>query len=388
MQHALDVFKFQSDSCNLNHMDSMKSVAERIHLGLLEVIANLSDETVSDSAISGYPTCVGSQFSSRSLSMLPPKPKIFQGREKELYEIIQCLGKESPARVVILGPGGMGKSTLARAVLHHPDIQTQYPQQFFVACDSTTTTSELASLIGTHLGLPPGPNTTKAVIQRLSKKRPALLILDNLDTAWEPIETRNEIEELLGLLSAVQSLTLLITMRGTERPAKVAWTHPFLPPLRPLEMDAAHRMFVDIADDIHPAEEVAKLLQLTDNLPLAVDLMAHLVDSDNCANVLAHWEIQRTRFLSEGHDRQSSLDKSINFSIFSPRMNANPGALDLLRILSILPFGLSETELLQSNFDIDNILSAKSVLLSTSLAYLDHHKQLKALVPIREHVHH
>ncbi|KAJ7622333.1 P-loop containing nucleoside triphosphate hydrolase protein, partial [Roridomyces roridus] len=305
----------------------------------------------------------------------PPRPKIFQGRDKELDEIVQSLWKASPARVVILGPGGMGKSTLARAVLHHPDIETQYTQRFFVSCDSTTTSSELTSLIGTHLGLPPGPNSTKAVNQRLSENSPSLLILDNLETVWEPMESRHEIEDFLGLLSGVKSLLLLITMRGTERPAKVAWTHPFLLPLRPLEMDAAHRMFIDIADDIHPAEEV-------------VDLMAHLVDSDNCANVLSRWEIQRTTLLFQGHDRQSSLDKSISFSISSPRMHSNPGALDLLRILSILPFGLSETELLQSHFDIDNIRSAKSVLLSTSLAYVDHQKQLKALVPVREHVHH
>src|ERR1700753_1225604 len=99
-------------------------------------------------------------------------------------------------------------------------------------------------------------------------------------------------------------------MRGAERPAKVHWTRPFLPPLKPLSAEAARQMFIDIADDFHEPNEIDQLLQLTDNMPLAVDLIAHLVDDDTCASVLGRWESEKTSLLSIGYDHRSNLDAS------------------------------------------------------------------------------
>jgi hypothetical protein len=52
----------------------------------------------------------------------------------------------------------------------------------------------------------------------------------------------------------------------------------------------------------------------------------------------------------------------------------------------MLPDGLSDAELVQSNLPIDNILSCKATLICTTLAYKDEHKRLKALAPIREYM--
>jgi hypothetical protein len=79
-------------------------------------------------------------------------------------------------------------------------------------------------------------------------------------------------------------------MRGAERPAKVRWTRPFLMPLDRLTDDAARLTFIDIADEFHDSKEINQLLRLTDNLPLAVELIAHLVDYEGSSNVLARWE--------------------------------------------------------------------------------------------------
>jgi hypothetical protein len=57
-----------------------------------------------------------------------------------------------------------------------------------------------------------------------------------------------------------------------------------------LGQEAAHRTFIDIADDGHSPEEINKVLSLTDNMPLAINLLAHLVNSEGCANVLSRWE--------------------------------------------------------------------------------------------------
>ncbi|KAJ7907815.1 hypothetical protein B0H13DRAFT_1879265 [Mycena leptocephala] len=247
-----------------------------------------------------------------------------------------------------------------------------------------TTQVELAALIGAHVGLKPGNDLTQQVIQYFSNSSDSLLILDNLETLWEPAESRGKIEEFLSLLTGVDHLALLITMQGAERPAKVAWTHPFLPLLKPLQQAAARQTFIDIADNIHDPKEVDKVLSLTDNMPLAISLIAHLVDSEGCSHVLSRWEEEKTSSISEGYDRTSNLDLSISLSLLSSRLN--PHSKLLLSLLSMLPDGLSDVELVQSKLPIDNILGCKAALIRTSLAYSDEHKQLKALVPIREYM--
>ncbi|KAJ6472024.1 P-loop containing nucleoside triphosphate hydrolase protein, partial [Mycena sanguinolenta] len=314
---------------------------------------------------------------------LPPKPKIFHGRETELEDIMKILGQQTP-RIAILGGGGMGKTSLAKAALHHSDTLTRFEQRFFVSAEPATTSVELAALIGLHLGLNPGKDLTRTVVQYLSKTLSCLLILDNLETVWESIESRGDIEEFLLLLTDVKHLGLIITMRGTERPAKVHWTHPFLLPLQPLSDDAAQETFQDITDNSYSIEDFNQLLSFTDNMPLAVNLLAHLVDYEGLENVLTQWETEKTSLLSIGHDRRSSLDASISLSLSSSRITSD--SKELLSLLSILPNGLSDSELVQSQLPIPNILSCKTALLATSLAYQNSNKRLLVLIPVREHI--
>ena len=115
-------------------------------------------------------------------------------------------------RIAILGPGGIGKTSLARAVLHHTEVSVQYTQhRYFVACDSATSKVELAALIGAHLELKPGKDLTQAVIRFLATASPSLLILDNLETVWEPTELCSDIEEFLSLLTDLRDLALIVS---------------------------------------------------------------------------------------------------------------------------------------------------------------------------------
>ncbi|KAJ7135646.1 hypothetical protein C8R44DRAFT_544386, partial [Mycena epipterygia] len=270
-------------------------------------------------------------------------------------DIVKTLNQDS-ARIAILGAGGMGKTSLAKAALHHPDVVSKYQHLFFLAVDSTTTSIELAALIGLHIGLKPGKDLTKPVVHYFSNSSSSLLVLDNLETLWEPMESRGAVEEFLSQLTDILHLAL---MASAERPGKVRWTRPFLQPLKPLSDDAARQTFADIAEDFLDSEDITK-------------------------NVLVRWETEKTSLLSAGHDRRSNLDISIQISLSSPRLSS--GAKDLLSLLSILPDGLSNMELGQIKLPISNILECKSMLLGTSLAYEDDRKRLKSLVPIREHM--
>jgi Cdc6-like AAA superfamily ATPase len=147
--------------------------------------------------------------SSTSFSMLPSKPKIFHGRESEVEKIMKMLSQESP-RIAILGGGGMGKTSLARMILHHLDTAAKFEDRYFVSAESATTSIELAALIGLHVGLNPGTDLTRPVVQYFSCRPSCLLVLDNLETVWEPIQSRDRIEEFLALLTAVKHLALIV----------------------------------------------------------------------------------------------------------------------------------------------------------------------------------
>ncbi|KAJ7707044.1 P-loop containing nucleoside triphosphate hydrolase protein, partial [Mycena metata] len=318
--------------------------------------------------------------------MLPAKPKIFHGRESELTDILKLFYQGTP-KIAILGAGGMGKTSLASAVQHDEEVTIKYQgNRFFVACDTAASKVELAGLIGTHLRMKPGGDLTQAVLHYLSEGPPTLLVLDNLETVWEPVESRKEIEEFLSLLTDIASPALIITMRGTERPSKVQWTHPFLLPLQPLSQEAAQRMFLDIADDQHLMEEVDQLLSLTGNMPLSINLLAHMVDAEGCTKILSRWHREKTSVISVGYDRRSNLELSISLSLASPRITSVPYSAELLSLLSILPDGLPDVELKQSDFAILNVLDCKRALVRTALAYTDDYKWLQALVPIREYM--
>jgi hypothetical protein len=153
-----------------------------------------------------------------------------------------------------------------------------------------------------------------------------------------------------------------------------------------LEQAAARQTLIDIAEDHHNPEEVDRVLSLTDNMPLAINLIAHLVDVEGCSSVLSRWEEEKTSLISDGYDKRSNLDLSISMSLSSPRIQAVPHSKELLSLLAILPDGLSDLELVQSKLQIDDVLDCKTALIRTALAYRDEKKRLKALVPIREYM--
>jgi hypothetical protein len=59
---------------------------------------------------------------------------------------------------------------------------------------------------------------------------------------------------------------------------------------------------MDITDNTYANEDIYKILQFTDNMPLAIDLIAHLSDSEGLSNVLTQWETEKTALLSTRYD--------------------------------------------------------------------------------------
>ncbi|KAF7298440.1 AAA domain-containing protein [Mycena kentingensis (nom. inval.)] len=347
---------------------------------LLEIFQRDSIESASlskHSSVSGAST----------LSLfLPPAPQIFHGRKKEIQHALGLLLQDSP-NIVLLGPGGIGKTAMAKTLMHDPVVVAKYQHRYFVSCDSMRTANDIEFALAFALGLEIARKPGAAVVQQLRAQAGTLVVLDNFETPWEDEMTRKEVEDFLVSVAEVPGVGLLIAMRGQERPSQVKWSRPFLPPLDPLSAEDALQAFIEIADpdDDTSKEDIVKVLSITGNVPLAVTLMASITfrADGGCAAVLARWSTENIALLSDSEDKDHSLTASIRVSLSSPRLASTPGALELLSILSLMPDGIIEADLQPGIIPISQPLTAKVALLRTALAYQEVGR-LKVLAPVRE----
>lgn len=335
-------------------------------------------------------------FRLRAKSLTPPPSLFFYGRNEYLLNLVQLIkvanDRAAASRIIINGPGGIGKTSLATALLHHPDVNVLFSeQQYFVSCETAITEALLLEAIASSLGIQAGSNDLLGVVVGFFKKvsSPLLLVLDNFETCWFS-EQRREIHQVLKQLVNLGHLTLLLTMRGNHEPPEIRWER--LPELPVLSLPDARKLLADIAEKDFPFDtRVDELLQALDCLPLAVALLAQLVRQGESIETLhRRWTFQKTELLtiSPGNaDRLFSLDASIKLSLDSAPMETDPNAKRLLRVLSYLPNGVPSGSLERLGFlSVKKAYQALYTLRTVSLAYQDSNGTLRSLSPIRHHV--
>ncbi|KAJ7217513.1 hypothetical protein C8J57DRAFT_1199119 [Mycena rebaudengoi] len=181
LNYSQELFKVRAAGSTIRQVAEMRKDAKQQHEELVSLLRSTSDLRSDHSSVIGSLSSLGHR--SGSFSMLPPYPYIFHGRDAALQHIVNILIQDS-AQVAILGMGGIGKTSLAIAVLHDTEVATKYPHQYFVPCHSTPTYVEWISTIADHIGLERGSNLEKRIILHLMHGLPCLLVLDNLETPW------------------------------------------------------------------------------------------------------------------------------------------------------------------------------------------------------------
>ena len=325
----------------------------------------------------------------------PIRPQVFFGRSDELKTIIDLIfSSTSAARIAILGPGGIGKTILAHAVLTHEKIISHFrDSRYLIPCESLTSRDALLVALSKSLALLQ-PGTTfdsysvglgPRVLSALGSKE-CILCLDNFESPWDqPGGSRRTVEVLLADITSLPSVTVLITMRGVERPKGIAWTLPRLPPLTSFSRDAAMRTWENLAGTCD--EWAEKLIDAVDCLPLAVTLLGSLAEVSTAETLWERWQKENISLVEkEKGDKLTSLEFSIALSLRSNRMAADGSSKRLLGILSMLPDGMPafpSPEFRRLFSDIPDISRSLHTLLMCSLAIRTPDKRIRVNSLIR-----
>ncbi|KZT38892.1 TPR-like protein [Sistotremastrum suecicum HHB10207 ss-3] len=325
-----------------------------------------------------------------AFNALPSKPQVFFGREDSLALVLSHICAATPMHTVILGSGGIGKTSLALCALHDPKAYIVYGEnKVFLSCEPFADADALLAGIGSRYGIQDSVHSDE-VISIVTYPRQ---LRNTLGASFR----REEVESLLSDLAAIPGLTLLVTLRGSERPSNIRWARPFIPPLSGLSPHAAKATFMAISDSQCSDEDIDELLAVLDNIPLAVTLVGNLAQYSLCSELLAKWNEDKTTMVTRGlapADRLSSLDMSIRLSLSSERITRAPNAFTILQILSLLPDGLSVDHLLQVSREPTHVRLSISTLRQVALVY-EHTDErrgatassiLRVLTPIREYI--
>ncbi|KAJ6540186.1 hypothetical protein DFH09DRAFT_1368579 [Mycena vulgaris] len=362
----------------------LKIIDAKLQIDLFKTLRDLW------SAVSPHATLIAN-LNSTSASFLPPSPSIFYGRSVEVDHVVDLLLNHAPARVAIVGSGGIGKTSIALSSIHHPAVEKYFlNHRFFLSCEAVMTADSLAldllklfSLSVDSSGSRSASDILVSFAQSMTFK--CLLGLDNFETPWD--SDKDHVELLLAKI-AVPHLTLIITSRDSDRPRGIKWTAPLLPPIQPLTIAAA----VETWDAISHGHDDFSLLLIhaVDCIPLAVTLLSQLAESGSAQALWASWETESTKLVkSDGSaHRLNNLELSIKLSLQGPRLHACPGALDFFMILCMLPQGLPESRIpeFETAFrtHFGGTRAAIRVLKQCSLAYALE-GFLRVLSPVRQY---
>lgn len=286
-------------------------------LGAYDDLRRLLDEELSV-APAAATTALYEQIAEGRLSAASPVPAarppprlprpftLFVGREKAQAEIQARLDDSRCALLTLIGPGGVGKTTLALEVTRQRSDRYR-DGVAFVPLASLASPDHLATAIGAAVALEftgKSEPITELLAHLSAQQR--LLVLDN----FEPLLASEAATKLLlDLLQAAPEVQLLVTSREVLN-LRAEWLYevsglPYPPPAvagaaQPAEgrlperyaavrlfMQQAHRLRHNFAPDAAQQAAIGHLCRLVEGLPLAIELAAALTRTQTCEAIAA-----------------------------------------------------------------------------------------------------
>jgi tetratricopeptide (TPR) repeat protein len=312
----------------------------------------------------------------------PPPPRTCFGRDEFIEKLIIFAGNLEP--IALIGAGGIGKTSIALAVLHHGRIKGRFcDNRRFIRCDQFPPSlahflARLSKVIGAGIENP----------EDLTPLRPFLssqeifIVLDNAESILDPQgPDAQKIYEVVDELCQFQTISLCITSRITTVPRYCK--RPGIPTLT---SNTACDIFYSIHGGGGQSSVIEDLLRRLDFHALSITLLATTAshngwDYDELAK---EWDTHRAQVLRT--DFNQSLAATIELSLASPTFQKlGPNARDLLGVVAFFPQGVDEKNL---DWFFPTIPDRKDIFCKFRVLSLTHRNNsfITMLAPIRDYL--